>query len=123
MRRTMNIGERLRELRQAKELSQGNVEKRTGLMRCYISRVEHGYTVLAVSTLEKFARAFEVPIYLMLYQGTETLPPPNPKKGVDVKGKRLLSQFEPYLAKLSERDRDVLLATAKKMAVKAKNTS
>ena len=54
------IGERLRALREKKDFSQGDVEKRTGLLRCYISRVEHGYTVPAVETLEKFARALEV---------------------------------------------------------------
>jgi len=54
------IGERLRALREEKDFSQGDVGKRTGLLRCYISRVEHGYTVPAVETLEKFARALEV---------------------------------------------------------------
>src|SRR6267378_1455642 len=57
---TLFIGERLRALREEKDFSQGDVEKRTGLLRCYISRVEHGYTVPAVETLEKFARALEV---------------------------------------------------------------
>ena len=56
----MFIGVRLRALREEKDFSQGDVGKRTGLLRCYISRVEHGYTVPAVETLEKFARALEV---------------------------------------------------------------
>jgi transcriptional regulator with XRE-family HTH domain len=59
----MVIGERLRALRDERKFSQGEIEKRTGLLRCYISRVEHGYTVPAVETLEKFARALEVPMY------------------------------------------------------------
>jgi transcriptional regulator with XRE-family HTH domain len=59
----MIIGERLRALREEKKFSQGEVEKRTGLLRCYISRVENGHTVPAVETLEKFARALEVPMY------------------------------------------------------------
>jgi transcriptional regulator with XRE-family HTH domain len=58
----MVIGDRLRELREAKELSQGDIEKRPGLLRCYISRVENGHTVPAIETLEKMARALEVPI-------------------------------------------------------------
>ena len=58
----MIIGDRLRELREAKKPSQGDIEKRTGLLRCYISRVENGHTVPAVETLEKLARAFEVPM-------------------------------------------------------------
>jgi len=55
----MIIGDRLREMREAKQLSQGDVEKRTGLLRCYISRVENGHTVPAIETLEKMARALE----------------------------------------------------------------
>src|SRR6266853_4701727 len=65
----MVIGDRLKELRESKELSQGDVEKRTGLLRCYISRVENGHTVPAVSTLEKMARALEVPMYRLFYDG------------------------------------------------------
>ena len=57
----MIIGDRLRALREEKKLCQGDIEKRTGLLRCYISRVENGLTVPAIETLEKMARAFEVP--------------------------------------------------------------
>ena len=57
------IGDRLRALREDKKLSQGDIEKRTGLLRCYISRVENGHTVPAIETLEKMARALEVPLY------------------------------------------------------------
>ena len=59
----MIIGDRLRDLREAKQLSQGDIEKRTGLLRCYLSRVENGHTVPAIETLEKMARALEVPMY------------------------------------------------------------
>ncbi len=59
----MQIGAKLRELRVAKNLSQGDIEKRTGLFRCYISRVENGYTVPSIGTLEKYATALEVPLY------------------------------------------------------------
>jgi len=62
----MVIGNRLKELRESKELSQGDIEKRTGLLRCYISRVENGHTVPAVLTLEKMARALEIPMYRLL---------------------------------------------------------
>src|SRR6202790_419154 len=65
------IGDRLRVLREQKQFSQGEIEKRTGLLRCYISRVENGHTVPAVETLEKFARALEVPLYQIFYDGEE----------------------------------------------------
>jgi transcriptional regulator with XRE-family HTH domain len=55
----MVIGNRLKELRESKELSQGDIEKRTGLLRCYISRVENGHTVPAIETLEKMARRWK----------------------------------------------------------------
>jgi len=67
------IAERLRELREDKNLSQGDVEKRTGLLRCYISRVENGHTVPSIETLEKLARALEVPLYQLSYDGKSRL--------------------------------------------------
>src|SRR4030081_652751 len=77
----MIIGERLRALREEKKFSQGEVEKRTGLLRCYISRVENGHTVPAVETLEKLARALECPLYQLFYDGEEPPQLPNlPKR-------------------------------------------
>ena len=66
--RVMNIGKRLRVLREAKGLSQGEIERRSGLLRSYISRVEGGYTAPSLSTLEKFARALKVEPYQLLFQ-------------------------------------------------------
>jgi len=71
------IGERLRVWREKKKFSQGVIEKRTGLLRCYISRVENGHTVPAVETLEKFARALEVPMYQLFYDSEEPPKPPH----------------------------------------------
>jgi transcriptional regulator with XRE-family HTH domain len=68
----MIIGERLRLLREGKNLSQGEIQERTGLLRCYISRVENGHTVPSVETLEKMARGLEMPLYQLLYEAPET---------------------------------------------------
>jgi DNA-binding XRE family transcriptional regulator len=77
----MIIGERIRLLRETKKLSQGDIEKRTGLLRCYISRVENGHTVPAIETLEKLARAMEIPLYQLFYDGEEPPVLPNlPKR-------------------------------------------
>src|SRR3984885_13167414 len=65
----MVIGEKVRVLREQKNMSQGDIEKRTGLLRCYISRIENGHTVPAIDTLEKLARGLEVPMYLLFYDG------------------------------------------------------
>src|SRR5258706_94413 len=72
----MIIGDRLRELREEKKLSRGDIEKRTGLLRCYVSRVENGHTVPAIETLEKLARALEIPLYQLFYEGEQ--PPKRP---------------------------------------------
>ena len=88
----MIMGERLRSLREEKKLSQGDIEKRTGLLRCYISRVENGHTVPAIETLEKMARALEVPLYQLFYDGEE--PPKLPESPRPQEGRRCrLGQF------------------------------
>jgi transcriptional regulator with XRE-family HTH domain len=101
------IGERLRTLREEKKFSQGDVEKRTKLLLCHISRVENGHTVPAVETLEKFARALEVPMYELFYDGEKPPKLPNlPKRktaddivwGSRGKSARLLAQFCPCSA-------------------------
>jgi transcriptional regulator with XRE-family HTH domain len=121
----MIIGDRLRVLREQKKFSQGEIEKRTGLLRCYISRVENGHTVPAVETLEKFARALEVPLYQLFYDGDEPPKLPNlPKRrsssvliwGDNGKDARTLAKFRQLLSRADEEDRRLLLFMAKKMA-------
>jgi transcriptional regulator with XRE-family HTH domain len=121
----MIISDRLREMREAKKLSQGDVEKRTGLLRCYISRVENGHTVPAVETLEKLARAFEVPLYQLFYEGEE--PPKLPELlrrkssekdawGSSGRDARFLSKLRRLLGKSNDEDRKLILHMAQKMA-------
>ncbi len=121
----MIIGDRLRALREERKFSQGDIEKRTGLLRCYISRVENGHTVPSVETLEKMARALEVPLYLLFYEGEEPPKPldlPKRQNGKDItwgsKGKqaRILAQFRRLLGRVKEADRRLLLLTAQNMA-------
>jgi transcriptional regulator with XRE-family HTH domain len=121
----MVIADRLRGLREQKKLSQGDIERRTGLLRCYISRVENGHTIPAVETLEKMARALEVPLYQLFYDGEEPPRPPTllrRKTGDDTlwggsgKNARTLDQFCRHLKRASESDRKLLLFMAQKMA-------
>jgi transcriptional regulator with XRE-family HTH domain len=121
----MVIGERLRALREEKKFSQGEVEKRTGLLRCYISRVENGHTVPAVETLEKFARALEVPMYQLFYDGEEPPKLPNlPKRktGEDIvwgnsgKDARLLAKFCRLFSRMEKDELGLVLVMAQKMA-------
>jgi transcriptional regulator with XRE-family HTH domain len=117
----MDIGNRLRLLREEKNLSQGDIEQRTGLLRCYISRVENGHTVPAIETLEKIARALEIPLYVLLYEGEEppALPPRAGKRSDDWgnvgKDARFLNKLCRSLAKMSGRDRELLLSVAQRM--------
>ena len=121
----MIIGDRLRELREGKSLSQGDIEKRTGLLRCYISRVENGHTVPAIETLEKMARALEVPVYQLFYDGEHPPELPNlPKRksadeiawGSAGKEARFLTMFRRLLGRIDEGDRRLLLYMAQKMS-------
>lgn len=120
----MIIGDRLRNLREEKKLSQGDIEKRTGLLRCYISRVENGHTVPAIETLEKMARALEVPLYQLFYDGEEPPELPNlPKRksaddiafGNSGKEARFLHRLRRVLGKLDDADRRLLFFMAQKM--------
>jgi len=100
------------------------VEKRTGLLRCYISRIENGHTVPTAETLEKMARALEVPLYQLFYDGEA---PPNlenlPKRktadeiawGTFGKDARFLSNFRRLLARIEEKDRKLLMSFAQKL--------
>ena len=121
----MIIGDRLREMREAKQLSQGDIEKRTGLLRCYISRVENGHTVPAIETLEKMARALEVPLYQLFYDGEEPPKLPNllkRKSSADIawgssgKDARFLGKLCRVLGKAAENDRKLIMHMAQKMA-------
>jgi transcriptional regulator with XRE-family HTH domain len=114
----MYIADRLRKVREYKKLSQGDIEKRTGLLRCYVSRVENGHTVPSLETLEKFARALEVPLYQLFYEHEDT---PDTKLRLSVKkkdwasqgkGLRIFAKICQTLGRMSERDRKILLTVA-----------
>ena len=119
----MVIGDRLKELRESKELSQGDIEKRTGLLRCYISRVENGHTVPAVATLEKMARALEVPMYQLFHDGAASpsirnlrLPKGSEEWGCKGNEADYLSKLCKLLAKMEPDDQKLLFHMAQKVA-------
>jgi transcriptional regulator with XRE-family HTH domain len=121
----MIVGDRLRALREEKKLSQGDIEKRTGLFRCYISRVENGHTVPTIETLEKLARALEVPLYRFFYDGKEPPPLPNLAMrwtadeivwGCSGEDALLFNEFRRQLSSIHEGGRRLLLSIARKMS-------
>lgn len=122
----MVIGTRLRGLREERKLSQGDIEERTGLLRCYISRVENGHTIPSIETLERIASAFELPLYQLFFEGDEPPPLPNLSKrktteelALDEESQRELRFFDKVkrlLSRINERDRQLLLYMAQKLA-------
>jgi transcriptional regulator with XRE-family HTH domain len=122
----MLIGQRLQEIRESKHLSQGDIEKRTGLFRCYTSRVENGHTIPSIETLEKYARALEVPLYKLFYEGKE---PPKKLKlptnvaaewGAKAEARGELRLFAKALSRMNDRKRKLLLEMARGMARRAR---
>jgi transcriptional regulator with XRE-family HTH domain len=118
----MEIGAKLRELRIAKNLSQGDIQKRTGLFCCYTSRVENGYTVPSIQTLEKYASALEVPLY-RFFTDDETVVKPKLTSSHDSSlwGSRGKERDELYVlvracSRMDEGDRKLLLSLAQGMA-------
>ena len=121
----MVIGDRLRSIREEKKLSQGDIEKKTGLLRCYVSRVENGHTVPSVETLEKFARALEIPMYQLFYDGEEPPKLPNLLKrktaddlvwGNSGKDARLLAKFCRLFSRMKQGDLGLVMFMAQKLA-------
>ena len=125
----MVIGTKLRSLREAKGLSQGDIEKSTGLLRCYISRIENGHTIPSLETLERFSAALDVPLYKLFFSGEGEPPTPNlvrresldelaEQSGKAGEDARFLLQFKNVLAKLGDPDREVVLTLARKLATR-----
>jgi transcriptional regulator with XRE-family HTH domain len=118
------IGQKLREIREAKKLSQGDIERRTGLFRSYTSRVENGHNVPTVETLEKYARALEIPLYRLFYNGKSPIKKPRfatasdgaVSRGAHRKGSRELRLFVGALARMSARNRRLLSILARRLA-------
>jgi transcriptional regulator with XRE-family HTH domain len=124
------VGERIRFLREVQGLSQGDVERATGLLRCYTSRVEHGHTLPSLGTLERFASALGVPLYMLFCTGGESgllhadrspgaaaRPPRGRGKAKDVEA--IFAQMRGLLGRIAEEDREVLVDLAEELASRA----
>lgn len=123
----MSIGQRIRQLREQKGLSQGDIERTTGMLRGYISRVEHGHTVPSLETLQRFAGALDVPLYRLFYTAEDGpaasggRPPATLEELAQAKGNegteaRFLLQLKGLVGNMVEADRAFLLDCARKLA-------
>jgi transcriptional regulator with XRE-family HTH domain len=120
----MVIGEKLKSLREQQNMSQGDIEKRSGLLRCYISRVENDHTVPSVDTLEKMARALEVPMYRLFTDEAHVKKLNLPTESiwgrkVNSKQERELRVFAKLFSRMDEKSRGLLIHMASKMANRA----
>ena len=120
----MVIGDKLRTLREQKNMSQDDIEKRTGLLRCYVSRVENNHTIPSVDTLEKLARALEVPMYRLFTDEVHVKKPIMPAEAnrgreATSKQERQIRALAKLLSRMSEKRRRLLLHIVSKMASEA----
>jgi transcriptional regulator with XRE-family HTH domain len=122
----MIIGDRLREIRELKNLSQSDILARTGLLRSYFSRVENGRTIPAMETLEKIAHALEMHLYQVFYEGDDLPPLPSTKHsngnewGSSGQSALYCRKLVDRLSRMDNADRLLLFAMAKEAAKRAR---
>lgn len=120
----MIVGERLKQIREMKNMSQGDIEKRTGLLRCYLSRVENGHTVPAVETLEKIARAMEIQLYQLFFNSDgEKQPqalevPERRARKLSRKDTYIVTKISHLVSRMDDRDKKLLVGFAQKLATR-----
>jgi transcriptional regulator with XRE-family HTH domain len=128
----MMIGDRLRRIREAKQLSQSDIAKRSGLLNGYISRVENGHTVPSIENIERFARVLEIPLYQLFYDSDEPPALPNLSSqrstgevlwGSSGKAKSYLAKLRRYLSRMDEHDQRLVLLIAQKLDLKRRRAS
>ena len=123
------ISDRLKTVREHRKLSQGDIESRTGLLRCYVSRVENGHTIPSLETLKKLARALDLPLYQLLYDSEM---PPDIGSSRRNKAEEKLHFYSPkdrryfrkvteYLCRMSVQDRQLLMQFAQSIATRNRN--
>ncbi len=115
----VNIGQVIRSYRNDRGLSQGDIERRTGLLRCYLSRVENGHTVPSLETLAKIAEAMEITL-ADFFPGGDT---PQDRETKKMLGElsddeiRFLAEIKKCSSTLSDGDKKLVLAVIRKMAI------
>ena len=116
------IGDRLRQLRESKNWSQGDIEKRTGLLRCYTSRLENGHTVPSIETLEKFASVFDVPLWKIFYEADQPTTPLLSSRDLgqseieSVEDRKFYLKLARLLGRMKVRERNLLFFAVQRMA-------
>jgi transcriptional regulator with XRE-family HTH domain len=119
----MEIGQKSRDLREAKRLSQGDMGRRSGLLQCYVSRVERGRAIPGVETLEKFANALGIPLYRVFTDGESVSMPKLPStkdKPARQTGGKHHRELRLFAKAFDEREQKLLVSLAHRMATQRK---
>lgn len=116
----MNIGETIKNYRLQKGMSQGDIEKRTGLLRCYLSRVENGHTIPSLDTLAKIATSMDLPLAQFFADQAEDNGAAKAGPQLTEDEIRFLTQIRRYSPNLNSSDRKLVITMVKKMAATGK---
>ncbi len=114
----MNLGDAIRKIRHSKGLSQGEMQKRTGILRSYLSRVENGHTVPSLATLQRLATAMEVRLADFFSPDGGIVPEPQLSEAAT----EYLGELKSYLPNLSAEQKQELLDMVKEMATALRRT-
>lgn len=117
----MLVGERLRAVREAREMSQGDVEKKTGLLRCYLSRCENGHTIPSIETLDKWTKAMDINLSQLFAENGEAATPIAALKNghapkLNKAAANGLHRIQSAFAKMDDRDIAIVVGLAQKLA-------
>jgi len=128
----VNVGARLRAERKSRNLSQADLERRTGLARCRLSWLENGRAVPTIETLEKISDALEIPVYRLLFDGDQSVRVANTSSKIVLNSNRrrsrknevrLLGELRDQVRRMREDDQRLLLFIARKMAGRVRRRS
>jgi transcriptional regulator with XRE-family HTH domain len=112
-----SIGQKIRQLREQKGLSQGDIERSTGMLRAYISRVEHGHTIPSLESLERFAAALGIPLYqLFCHTNGPEQERATPQSEEDKEDERFLLLLKGCVHSMEHGNRELLLNLARRLA-------
>lgn len=116
----MNIGKRIRKLREAKGLTQTEVARRAGLLPSYVSRIEGNRTNPEIPMLERIGAALGLRLHQFFFEG-DGQPTELPlfkrmkQRQRDTEWAEL-QEFGKLLARMSARNRAMLFGAAQHLA-------
>ena len=118
----MNLGVSIKNIRQAQGLSQGEMQKRTGILRSYLSRVENGHTVPSLATLQRLASAMGVTLADFFSADGQLAANAATAAAANDPASQYLAELKGLLPQLTLQQREQLLDMVKDMAAALRRT-